>query len=136
MRIFKCLTALFLVFTLCSAFSLAKKASKSVYVMGVSISFTDSTVYLTDVQNIPDVKLTKEGFLPQRDDYSYQLRNYLESRDGNRNHTCITFFSDDRSKLQKKAAQLTKRYMNDHSSVIHNLSKDDFQYVKPEAITE
>ncbi len=136
MRIFKCLTALFLVFTLCSAFSLAKKNSKSVYVMGVSISFTDSTVYLTDVQNIPDVKLTKEGFLPQRDDYSYQLRNYLESRDGNRNHTCITFFSDDRLKLQKKAAQLTKRYMNDHSSVIHNLSKDDFQYVKPEAITE
>lgn len=136
MRIFKCLTALFLVFTLCSAFSWKKKTPKQVYVMGVSISFADSIVYLTDVQSIPDVKLTKEGFLPQRDDYSYQLRNYLESKDGNRDHTCITFFADDKSKLQKKAALLTKKYMNDRSSVIRNLSKDDFQYAKPEEITE
>jgi len=136
MRVFKCLAVLFLVFTICSAFSLKKKASKPVYVMGVSISFIDSLVYFTDVQSIPDVKLTKEGFLPQRDDYSYQLRNYLESKDGNRNHTCITYFSEDKAKLQKKAALLTKRYMNDHSAVVQNLSKNEFQYVKPEAIAE
>ena len=135
MRMFKCLAALLLVFTLCSAFSLKKKAPKQVYLMGVSISFSDSLVYLTDVQLMPDVKLTKEGFLPQRDDYSYQLRNYLESKDGNRNHTCITYFSVDKAKLQKKASQMTKRYMSDHSVVIQNLSKDDFQYVKPEEPT-
>lgn len=132
MRVFKCIAALFLVFTLCSAFSLKKKTAKQVYVMGVSISFIDSLVYLTDVQAMPDVKLSKDGFLPQRDDYSYQLRNYLESKDGSRNHTCITYFSEDKAKLQKKAALLIKRYTNNHSAVIRNLTKDEFQYAKPE----
>lgn len=132
MRVFKCLAALFLIFTLCSAFSLRKKGAKQVYVMGVSISFTDSLVYLTDVQAMPDVKLTREGFLPLREDYSYQLRNYLESKDGNRNHTCITYFSEDKARLRKKAALLTRKYMNDHSVVIQRLGKDEFQYTKPE----
>lgn len=135
MRIVKCLAALLLVFTVCSAFSFKKKAPKQVYVMGVSISFVDTLVYFTDIQSIPGVKLTKDGFLPQRDDYSYQLKNYLEAQDGSRHHTCITYFADDRNKLQKKAAQLTKQYMNDHSVVIRNLSQSEFQYVKPEEAT-
>lgn len=135
MRTFGSLTALLFAFTLCSAFSFKKKAAAQIHVMGVSISFLDSVVYLTDVQTIGGVKLTKEKFLPQRDDYSYQLKNYLESKDGNRHHTCITYFSNDKTKLQKKAAQLTRKYMNNRSVVVRNLSKEDFQYTKPEEAT-
>ncbi len=122
-----------MVFTLCSSFSFKKKATNNdVYVMGISFCFLDSTIYFTEIQTISDVALTSEGFLPQRDEYSYQLKSYLEGIDGDRNHTCVTFFSQKREKLQKKVSTLTKKYMATQSVVIQTLSNDEFQFSKPE----
>ncbi len=117
---------------LCAPVSAKKKADKQVYVMGVSINFSDTIVYITDIQHISGVKLTSQGFLPSRDEYSYQLRNYLESMDGGRTHTCITFFDTDIEKLRKKATTLTRKYLNHKSVLLRTLSKEDFSYVKPE----
>ena len=46
--------SLLLVLTVCSAFSL--KGSKSVYIVGVSASFTDSLVYFTEIQLLDSVR--------------------------------------------------------------------------------
>lgn len=132
MRMFKYVAALMLLFTLCSAFSLKKKGVKQVYVMGVSFSFKDSVVYMTDIQAMPGVKLTKERFLPHRDEYSYQLNSYLEGLDGRRDHTCVTYFSTDRVKLQKKAAAVTKRFLNGDASEVRTLDGDSFRFTVPE----
>ena len=42
------------------------------------LSFNDSIVYYTDIQVLDSVELDKNGFLPKRDLYTYQLKNYLE----------------------------------------------------------
>ena len=78
MKSIKILCSLLLVLTVCSAFSL--KGSKSVYIVGVSASFTDSLVYFTEIQLLDSVSLDKNKMLPERSQYSYQLKNYLEKR--------------------------------------------------------
>ena len=58
----------------------AYKAAK-VYMFGFSESFNDSTVNFTDIQAIDAfVENNHTHFLINRDEYSYQLRYYIESR--------------------------------------------------------
>lgn len=113
-----------------SAFTVRKGDLKPVYVMGVSLCFGDSVVYFTDIQQIDSVRLTKEGFLPSREGYSDQLKNYLESKDGKLNHTCITYFSEKKATLQKKASKLLKRYQKG-TMIIQHIAPADFKYEKP-----
>ena len=60
-------------FTLCSAFTMKKDKEKPVYVFGIAASFNDTIVYYTEVQLLDSVLLDKDGFLPDREVYSYQL---------------------------------------------------------------
>ena len=77
MKYVRILCAVALFFALCSAFTMKDK-EKAVYAFGVAASFNDSIVYYTDIQVLDSVELDKNGFLPKRDLYTYQLKNYLE----------------------------------------------------------
>lgn len=136
MKIIRNISILLLLFVVGSSFSAPKeKKSNTVYIMGTSLCFGDSILYFTDIQTIDSVKLTKkEHFLPDREGYSDQLRNYLENKDGNMNHTCITYFSEKKAALQKIRQKLLKRYQAQKESQIKYISTEDFKYVKP--ITE
>ena len=94
MKYVKILFAVALVFTLCSAFSLKKGGHKPVYAFGVSASFTDTVIYYTEIQMLDSVALDKNGFLPHRELYSYQLKNYLEDNQLQQNSTCLLYTSD------------------------------------------
>lgn len=78
MKSIKILCSLLLVLTVCSAFSL--KGSKSVYIVGVSASFTDSLVYFTEIQLLDSVSLDKNKMLPERSQYSYQAEKLSGKR--------------------------------------------------------
>ncbi len=55
------------------------KAAK-VYMFGFSASFNDSTVYFTDIQAVDAfIENNRAHFLVNREEYSYQLRYYMES---------------------------------------------------------
>lgn len=83
-----------------------------VYMFGFSASFTDSLVYLTDIQDIPNAWLDKKTkFLKERDNYSYQLKNYLTEQD-HPNRVCVTFFATNKKKIEKKYQKLKKKYAN------------------------
>ena len=131
MKSLKTISILMLLLVVTSAFTLRKDDYKPVYVMGVSLCFGDSVVYFTDIQQIDSVRLTKEGFLPSREGYSEQLKGYLEAKDGNINHTCITYFSEKKAALQKTVTKLMKRYRNG-STVIQQIAPSDFKFVRPE----
>ena len=60
-----------------SAFTMKGK-EKPVYMFGVGASFKDSVVYFTEVQVVDSVQLDHDGFLPHRESYAYQMKNYLE----------------------------------------------------------
>ena len=71
----------------------AKSKVQKVYLFGFAASFNDSTVYFTDIQEIDSAWVDdKTNFLHDRDQYSYQLRDYLAEK-FEPNRTCITTFA-------------------------------------------
>ena len=132
MKYVKILFAIALVFTMCSAFSFKKDHSKPIYAFGISASFTDTVVYFTDIQVLDSAKVTKEGFLTQRELYSYQLKNYLEDNRLQQNSTCMIYFSDNKSKLQKEATKILNKYQKTKNMVVVKVNSEKFHFTKPE----
>ena len=93
MKLMKIFASLFLVFMVCSAFSLkGNKKDMGMYMVGVSASFTDSLIYFTDIQHLDSVSLYKDKLLPLRGQYSEQLEDYLENKLGLKDRTCFIYF--------------------------------------------
>ena len=130
MKSIKILCSLLLVLTVCSAFSL--KGSKSVYIVGVSASFTDSLVYFTEIQLLDSVRLDKNKMLPERSQYSYQLKNYLENEDAGVPRTCFVYFSNSRKKLQKTINKMKTKYQKGKTLLIREVNPNAFKFKKPE----
>ncbi len=94
MKYVRILFAVALVFMVCSAFLIQKRKrrqGKAVYAFGVAASFNDTVVYFTDIQVLDSIKLDKGGFLPKRDLYTYQLKNYLEFDLKCPDYTCMIY---------------------------------------------
>ena len=86
------------------------KAMK-VYMFGVSISFNDSIVNFTDIQAV-DVYIAndKPHFLLNREDYSYQLRYYIERIQANNHPTCLVVYGKTEKEAMKKYLKMQARY--------------------------
>lgn len=116
---------------LCSL-SVFSKSNKPVYAFGVSASFSDTIVFYTEVQVLDSVFLDKKGFLPNRESYSYQLKNYLEANKNMVNRTCIIYFSDNRNKLNKELNKIAAKYKKQKSISVNLIKKDEFLFTKQE----
>ena len=132
MKYVKILFAVALVFTLCSAFSLKKGGHKPVYAFGVSASFTYTLIYYTEIQMLDSVALDKNGFLPHRELYSYQLKNYLEDNQLQQNSTCMIYFSENKKKLEKEATKILNKYKKNNRMTVSRIDSDKFHFTKPE----
>lgn len=130
MKYVKILFAVALVFTLCSAFTL-KGGHKPVYVFGVAASFNDSVVYCTEIQLVDSVSLDKNNFLPKRDLYSYQLKNHVEYSLNKPDYTCMIYFAESKSKLEKEAAKVKAKYQKSALS-LQTIDPAAFTFKKPE----
>ena len=98
------------------------------YICGFATSFNDSTVYFTDIQYMDSTYTdSKTGFLYSRDNYSYQLRGYMQ-KNGVVNPTCITFFCKKRKDVEKKYAALKKRYATKGRYDVKYLLASDFAF--------
>ena len=61
--------------------SAKKVITPKVYMYGFAASFNDSIVHFTDIQTLDSVWIdSKTGFLLGRENYSFQLRDYLGSQ--------------------------------------------------------
>jgi len=129
MKYVRILCAVALVFALCSAFTMKDK-EKAVYAFGVAASFNDSIVYYTDIQVLDSVELDKNGFLPKRDLYTYQLKNYLEYNLPD--YTCMIYFSENRKKLEKEAVKVKGKYKKSKNMVLQVVKPEAFTFAKPQ----
>lgn len=129
MKFAKIILLLTVALVVCSAFS---KKSKTVYAFGFSSSFTDTVVYFTELQVLDSVLLDRNGFLPYREHYSYQLKNYLEYEKGKQNRTCMIYFSDDKNKLIKTLNQLLLKYRKDTAIQLQEIKQEEFSFKRPE----
>ena len=132
MRSIKILCSLLLVLMVCSAFSFKGSKGKAVYIVGVSASFTDSLIYFTEIQLLDSVKLDKNKMLPERAQYSYQMKNYLENQEGLINRTCFVYFSNSKKALQKTVTKMKTKYQKGKTMVVRQVGAGDFQFKKPE----
>ena len=105
------------------------KTKYGVYVAGVSASFTDSLVYMTDIQYVDSASLDKNGFWVGRALYSLQLKDYLEMQKGERNRTCFVFFSSKKKSLQKELSKLKQKYEKGKTLVVLSVGPD-FKFEK------
>lgn len=130
MRIIKCLIATAMLLGVVIQVSAKDKEVSKVYMFGFAASFNDSTIYITDIQEIKGAYVAERTkFLVNRDEYSYQLRDYLQGQ-GNAFPTCITSYAYDRKTIEKKFAKIKKRYIDKNKGryIIVNISKEQFTY--------
>ena len=113
-----------------SAFTM-KGGDKPVYVFGVGASFKDSVVYFTEVQLVDSVVLDKSGFLPEREMYAYQLKNYLEYQKGKSDYTCAIYFSEHKAKLEKELSKVRKQYEKGNAFILEGIKQAEFMFKKP-----
>ena len=99
--------------------------SAKVYMFGFAASFNDSTVYLTDIQQV-NVYLVnnRTHFLA-----NYQLRDYLQANSIEAHPTCITLFAENEKSAMKKYQSLKKRYMKSKNKYfIKDITSGQFVY--------
>ncbi len=102
-----------------------------IYVWGASYSFTDSIVYFTEIQPLEGIELDKgTGFLPHRQFYSYELKDYMNFSENMPGRTSIVLFSKKRSTLERKVEKVKRRLEEEEGKTVRYLG-DRFQFVKP-----
>lgn len=108
--------------------AMAENKARTVYLYGFAASFNDSTVYFTGVQKLDSAYLdTKTKFLYSRENYSYQLRDYLAGI-GFSNATCITSFAGTPKEAEKKYQALRKKYTGKGNYVIKDIKEAEFSF--------
>ena len=106
-----------------------KKAdSVPVYIWGVSMSFSDSTVYFTEIQELDSVVL-QNGALPHLQYYSYELKDYMSFKENMPGRPSALLYSDKMSKLQKQEAKLKKKLLKNKKAVMYLGNK--FSFTRP-----
>ena len=98
---------------------------------GVSASFTDSLVYFTDIQFLDSAVVDGKGFLVGRSQYSVQLKDYLETKEGGKNRTCFMFYNLKKSKLQKELLKLKEKYSKGGNLLLKSVNPE-FKFEKAE----
>lgn len=130
------LTALCAVLMLIAASTEAsarKQLVPRMYMFGLAASFADTIVHFTGIQQVENVWIeSKNDFLLERDNYSTQLRTYLDHEEDMPHRTCIVFYSKKRDKLEKKYLKMMRLYTDvkdwqEHFDVRH-IDEQHFQF--------
>lgn len=105
----------------------------NIWAFGFAASFKDSTLYMTDLQEIRQVRVQpKTLFLENCDDYSGQLKSYLEDEKGLKDRTCCVFYETKKKDAEKKYLQIRNRYNQETHMNLRFLNTSEFQFKKPE----
>jgi hypothetical protein len=98
------------------------------YMFGVVTSFNNSVVYFTEIQRLDSTWInTKNNFLYSRENYSFQLRDYMKGT-GVEVPTCTVIFAEKRSDVEKKYLKFKKRYTTKGNYILKNISPTEFSF--------
>ncbi len=116
-------------FSFCKVGTLSAANEKSpVYMFGIVTSFNDSVLYMSQVQLVDSAYIDKKTkFLYSRENYSFQLKNYMKSL-GIENPTCITIYGFKKNKVEKKYSKIRKKYADKDKYFIKYLAADEFKF--------
>ena len=109
----------------------AKKVKKDIYIFGCSASFSDSIIYITNVQVLKDAEIdSKSKVLIHRDMYSSQLKDFLTEEMRQPHRTCFVIFADKEKAAMKKYEKVKKLYTvkSKGKFEVQFLTDDDFRF--------
>lgn len=107
---------------------------EEMYIYGVAFNPVDSVVYITEMQPLQNVHLTKKtGFLYARNEYSNQLSEFMSS-DGKLHMTVAVSYARDRKKAEKKYLKQKQKFQKG-KYLIKYISLADFKF-EPAAYDE
>jgi len=102
--------------------------TNSLYMFGFSASFKDSVVYVTDIQQVEGAWIDhKTKFLLGRDQYSIQLKEYLEESMQQNGRICMVIFSTKKKEAEKKFLKLMKNYKKGYD--VRYLNAPQFKFI-------
>ena len=126
------LTLMALLMTVATASHAKQVLEPHVYMFGFSGSFTDSLIYMTDIQDVQLVWMdSKTKFLIGRDYYSEQLKTFLSEQKQQPNRVCVVFFAKSKKKAEKLFLKLRKKYLTNKK----NTSSYDVRYITQQEFT-
>lgn len=115
----------------------AKSYCTPIYMFGLSASFNDSVVYITNIQIIDSAWVdVKTHFLVNRNEYSNQFKNYFTTK-GQSNRTCVVVYAEKEKDILKKYSKMKSRYTPSKKKVknfdLRSLDEDDYRFemIKP-----
>ena len=101
--------------------------TNQVYMFGFSASFKDSVIYVTDIQNVPGAWIeSKNKFLLLRDEYSRQMKDYLEEKLQQEKRVCVVFYYLKKKKAEKEFLKLMKKYKKGYE--VRYVNEKDFKF--------
>lgn len=116
-----------------------KRPVPSVYMFGFSASFSDSTIYFTDIQVVDSVWIDdKTKFLEHRNLYSQQLRDYLAAS-MQPNRVCVVMYALTKKEAEKQYLKMKRIYINKKGASpydIRYLSENDFRFIRVQHFDE
>ena len=119
---------IFLALAICLGASAKKIVITSANAFGFSASFTDSTVYFTNIRTADSLFMdNKTKFILGRENYSYQLKDYIENQLGGKNRTCVFFYNVNAKKLQKQYNKMREKYQGG-SFIVKTISDSEFSF--------
>lgn len=127
-------TLLLVVATMATVTAFASNIRTKLYIYGFVASFNDSTVYFTSIQETDSAWIDKKTkFLYSRENYSYQLRDYMRGI-GLETPTCVTIYDRKKKKIEKKFTAMKKKYSKNGIYNIKYITPSDFQFetIKPD----
>lgn len=99
------------------------------YAFGFSASFKDSVVYFTEIGIVDSLYMnSKTKFILGRDNFSNQLKNYLEGSLGEKNRTCVFFYDVKEKNLRKTFVEMMEKYQKE-KYIVKTISQNDFRFI-------
>ena len=103
---------------------------KRLYMFGFAASFKDSTIYITDIQDVTGGWIdSKTKFLIDREQYSEQMRTYLAEKANQPGRVCVVFFATKKKKSEKQYVKLMKKYKTGYNIQYVSISQFKFDPV-------
>lgn len=113
-----------------------KKTAPQLYVFGVSTSFIDSKVYITEIQELANGIIEDKGnFLSDRDIYTHQLKTYLSKEDP-QERMCVVVYALDKKTIEKKFDKIKKKLGKQKNIELKMIDSTSFSFTVPVPVEE
>lgn len=134
-KIILCTALLLAAFTQTAHAAKQRIKQQSTYMAGIAISFTDSMVFITDLQRIDSVTIEqKRYFLMDRQLYGMQLQNYLQTKHGGEHYVTAICFGKKKKKMERRYLALCKQYTKRADFRVTLIDQSQFRFHAEEYI--